>query len=378
MKVLSLGILIALSQTLCGQTYVEQLPYELQSFRLMPYLLEGQDLEEVSQNIAKYIQTVIPPDEIGVLQLDHLARLITAKFGFINNSEAERKAATGIMLGFYQAGIPAAASWLGASGFFKDLLLKIQSLPGLSPLALRLLKYKPDLAADPYLLHTIMASGSPSLIRYVVNRDDLRPILTRKADGLKNVPLAYVFPIKDPEIDLILREAFDNRTLDKARSSVNIWYSSEVVKTLLKNAFNKPEDFLRVLSLIYPKPHFFDTDPTYNLLNLRNDQGETVLMKLIEYRDKYTDSEDSLDATKARSLVDYLIKNTDINATDLRGKTALIKATQKRDFEAVGLLLGLGADPFHTDIYGISALNYARTEAIKQLFADKLGKRELV
>lgn len=57
-------------------------------------------------NIAKYVKTITPPDQITVPRLEHLASLITSKFATTTTTE--------IMLRLLGFGIPAADQWLRA------------------------------------------------------------------------------------------------------------------------------------------------------------------------------------------------------------------------------------------------------------------------
>ena len=117
------------------------------------------------------------------------------------------------------------------------------------------------------------------------------------------------------------------------------WQRMEDGAELLK-VFDNPQDLLKLLNAIYG-----DSQLAAHR-DLRNKAGETLLMKLIEYSDLYVDI---FDATEAATILRYLIANSDVNAADDQGETALIKATKKGDLSVIKLLLERGADSVHKD-----------------------------
>ena len=98
-------------------------------------------------------------------------------------------------------------------------------------------------------------------------------------------------------------------------------------------------------------------------------------MKLIEYRDLYVDAPGALDAAASDTILRYLISNSDVNAPNEQGETALIKATKKGDLADIKLLLERGAHIFYRDMNGKSALDYARGKPeIEEFFVKKLWR----
>ena len=137
----------------------------------------------------------------------------------------------------------------------------------------------------------------------------------------------------------------------------------------LLKVFDNPQDLLNLLKAIYG-----DSQLAAHR-DLRNQAGETLLMKLIEYRDLYVDAPGIFDATAAATILRYLIANSDVNAADDQGETALIKATKKGDLSDIKLLLDRGAHIFHKDTNGKSAFDYARGKPeIEEFFVNKLWR----
>ena len=137
----------------------------------------------------------------------------------------------------------------------------------------------------------------------------------------------------------------------------------------LLKVFDNPQELLKLLKAIYG-----DSQLAAHR-DLRNQAGETLLMKLIEYRDLYVDSAGIFDATVAANLLRYLVANSDVNAADDRGETALIKATKKSDLSDIKLLLDRGAHIFHKDTSGKSAFDYSRGKPeIEEFFVYKLWR----
>ncbi len=137
----------------------------------------------------------------------------------------------------------------------------------------------------------------------------------------------------------------------------------------LLKVFDNPKKLLKLLKAIYGDSQLGAHR------DLRNQAGETLLMKLIEYRDLYVDSAGIFDATVAANLLRYLVANSDVNAADDRGETALIKATKKSDLSDIKLLLDRGAHIFHKDTSGKSAFDYSRGKPeIEEFFVYKLWR----
>jgi ankyrin repeat protein len=119
------------------------------------------------------------------------------------------------------------------------------------------------------------------------------------------------------------------------------------------------------------------------VINLRNDRGETALIVAIQRRDDTwtgfllnqgadpnlaaRDGETPLIAA-ARigfmgALGDLLRMNAKVNAANRMGETALIVAVQNRHRDVVKVLLALGADPDKSDsAAGYSARDYAKRD----------------
>ena len=175
-----------------------------------------------------------------------------------------------------------------------------------------------------------------------------------------------VFPLHDPVKAVILAKAFGLRTLMAAgreRLYQNL-LSPETAEALLPHVFDKPDDLLELLSSdTTDQPFLYELRP-----DTRDYLGATVLMKLIEYKNFYTNS----DAGFASRALRFLIDRGNVNAVDALGETALIKAVRMEDLEAIRLLLHKGANVVHTDNRGMSAFDYARgNPAIEQLLSAK-------
>lgn len=366
MKILSLITLLAFGPTLSAmswekkpETYMELLPRDIPSYVLLPYLLEDTDSTRVIQSVAKYLKTVQRPDQITLQQVEELALLINAK---------TLRAPLHIMLLFFDSGIPAAREWLQTHADTDDIIILLKDFqvdpknPILQALVVPILKYdpklEPKLAANRLFLKAVMQSNFPSLIRYFVNREP-RVLL----------PLADAFPLRNPEIALILEKAFGLPALLTAEAEKKYRaedaFSLGVVKALMPTVFANPDNFVLLLKAAYDHSSTLRTNPEF--LNMRNDRGETILMKLIEYNRSYS-------ARAASNILIYrFIEDSDIHAKDSEGQTALIKAVKKVDLNAIKLLLARGADAFQTDVHGKNALDYARgSTAVKRLLAEQL------
>ena len=119
------------------------------------------------------------------------------------------------------------------------------------------------------------------------------------------------------------------------------------------------------------------------IINLRNDRGETALIVAIQHRDDTwtgfllnqgadpnlaaRDGETPLIAA-ARigymgALADLIRLRAKVDAANRRGETALIVAVQNRHRDVVKVLLALGADPDKADsAAGYSARDYAKRD----------------
>lgn len=75
------------------------------------------------------------------------------------------------------------------------------------------------------------------------------------------------------------------------------------------------------------------------------------------------------------ALKALLAAGADINATDIRGRTALIIAAQKENAVAVSALLKNNADPSIRDMYDYTALSYAENQEIIRLLVQA-GERK--
>ena len=189
-----------------------------------------------------------------------------------------------------------------------------------------------------YLLELHMNSLPTDSIQLLVDtlRDEF--IGTRLA-------LKKAFPLNDPEKTVIFAKAFGLQNLMRAFEASNVRhlpspFSLEATLALIPSAFNSPDLIMLLCKLIH-----------YNLLNtemlaLRNDQEETLLMKM----------SDNV------GVLNFLVHNSEVNAIDTRGETAMIKAVKKRNMKTASILIAHGGNAYLKDFSEKHALNYS-TEA---------------
>ena len=355
---LSPEVLIPGPSAVGSETGLEPLPRYIQCHLI--YLSHGVNVHIVVKNVVNYLKTLGIDKTITHQQLQPVVKHIATQFV---------RSPLDVLLLFYGSGIPAAKELLDRTPRIHEQLKELVTLGDFweyydEAFALPIFMHDPSLALDPNILVAAIKKDSPNLIRFLVQRPELRDAFTKRGPLGEYSPLAMAFPLVDAKT-FILAEAFDLRTLiaaGKQRFEDNLIYP-DVAQDLLPYVIDKPDDLIILLSLKY------NHEPYYWMgLKTRNEQGETVLMKLIEYRKKYTNS----DAALADEALRFLIDEGDINAVDGLGETALIKAIKNEDLEAIGLLLRKGANVLQTDNKGMSAFDCARGKpAIEQLLIAK-------
>jgi ankyrin repeat protein len=82
--------------------------------------------------------------------------------------------------------------------------------------------------------------------------------------------------------------------------------------------------------------------------------------------------EDGVGAAAAESVVDLLLSHgAEIDATDDRGRTALMTAAERGHAEVATMLIKRGADQAVRDKSGKSALDLAANESVRQALAAR-------
>jgi len=82
--------------------------------------------------------------------------------------------------------------------------------------------------------------------------------------------------------------------------------------------------------------------------------------------------EDGVGVRAAESVVDLLLSHgAQIDAVDDRGRTALMMAAELGHAEAVGVLIGRGADQTVRDKSGNTALDLAGNESVRRTLANR-------
>jgi ankyrin repeat protein len=82
--------------------------------------------------------------------------------------------------------------------------------------------------------------------------------------------------------------------------------------------------------------------------------------------------EDGVGANAAESVVDLLIsRGAEIDASDDRGRTALMMAAELGHAEVAAMLIGRGADRTIRDNSGKSALDLAANDSVRQALAAR-------
>ncbi len=347
-KKLSLAAAIALTPTL---------------FALMPivpdYLMRAPNVSHVVENVSNYLKKLKIAKISTPQQIKPVVEDIATRFGL---------APIDVLFLLHASGIRVEEQLIPEEP--EEL---VSTIPEGSAL--------PILALDPNILTAALKKGyPPGLIMFLVQWPEIREAITKRGPRGEDSPLAMVFPLHDPVKAVILAKAFGLRTLMAAgrdRGLAQNLLSLETAEALLPYVFDKPDDLLELLSShTTDKPFLFELRP-----DTRDYLGETVLMKLIQYKNFYTNS----DAAFAHKALRVLIHQGNVNAVDARGETALIKAVRMKDLGAIRLLLDKGANVAHTDNSGMSAFDYARgNPAIEQILSanvnavDALGETALI
>ena len=355
------------------QTYLELLPRDVLTCVILPSLLSDTDIMAAIRALVSYYKTLKGNQEIHSQQLELIATLIADRF---------HTTRTEVMLRFYGLGISEAERWLRArseitSATIKRLIEK-DGLRLAKDLVLPIYLYDPSFFSDPAFIKIVLRFGQPELLQALVQCPRINHLILKPWGTMS-----------EPQRSL-LRESYNDLTLERVRILVEafglkMWVSSglrhggvkrdfarfspEVVQYLISVAFKDSKDLAFLV-------HTFGCCMNPQMLDIRNERGETMLMKLVESRPAHTDHADEyllfLDRIHKKS-VRLLITHSNVNATDALGETALIKATKKGDLKVIGLLLDRGTDTFHSDARGLSAIDYARgNPPVQQLFADKL------
>ena len=372
MKLVSIAAaLIASTPTLLGiaithtkteeqpRTYLELLPEDVKSKALLYFLSTGDkkdDTEKIIGQVASYLKTSKIAQTITFNDLQPAALLIAKR---CKADPAE------VMLRLHALGITHAQNWRNlqtpqTNAALQKIIADFEKQKINKDLLLPILMDEPELALNPILLKSILSHGSVSLLRFLVKDPRRKQCMKTFIDSKS--PLSYAFPLVDTEKAQILIEAFDLTTLLAAAGQTRLTTKSEPAKILMRNSFEKPQEFLKLLSIFYRE------NMLPEMLNMHNDQGETLLMKLIEYRDLYDESPQSMQ--EALTLVRYLINTSKIHHADANGETALFVATKKNDFEVIKLLLEKGAKAHHKNCCSIEAFDCTDDPSVKQLFVS--------
>jgi hypothetical protein len=326
-------------------------------------LMQGQTILKACENVAKFLSSrKEPANHLTTVDLKNAATLIADHF---NTTDSEP------MLCFAGLQIPAALDWVQDDPQGRNELRtiyigsKCDRYACDSGLVLAILNSKPELAKDTQILRNAMRSDDLPLISYLVNRPDLRDLLTQQYSMHELAALCSAFPLRDPEKARILAKALGGGTVLRA---LNLEWtgliSADAQAAIMKESLNSPDDFLRIVhkTLLLKHPLHQGT------MELRDENGNTILMKFIEYRDKYTDS--GLASLSRQALCD-VIAASEVNAVNVSGETALIKATKKGDAEAIRLLLWRGANFYLCDNENNRAEDYARGNAnLEKVFQE--------
>ncbi len=355
------------------QTYLGLLPREVLTCVILPSLVRDKDIMVAIRALVSYYKTLKGDQEIHSEQLELIAALIADQFG---------KTRTEVMLRFYGLGISEAERWLRArsektSATIKGLIEK-DGIRLAKDLVLPIYLYDPSFFSDPVFITKVLRFGQPELLQALVQCPRINHLICQPC-GTMSEPQRSLLTASYNGLTLervrILVEAFGLKTWISSglrHGGINrdfARFSPEVVQYLISVAFKDSKDLAFLV-------HTFGGCMNHQMLDMRNERGETMLMKLIQNRPAHTDHADEYLLFLARihkKSVRLLITHSNLNAADALGETALIKATKKGDLEVIGLLLDSGADIFHSDACGLSAIDYVRgNPPFQQLFADKL------
>ncbi len=323
------------------------------------YFLSSSDkkdnIEKTLERVVSYLKTEKIDQTITFDELLPGALLIAKQY---KTDPAE------VMLRLYASGITHAQSWRNletpqTSAALQKIIADFEKHKINKDLLLPILMDEPEHALNPILLKSILSHSSANVLRFLVNDSKRKHCMLTLIDTKS--PLSHAFPLVDTEKAQILIEAFDLTTLLAAAGQTRLTKKSEPAKILMRSSFEKPQEFLKLLILFSQENMFAE------MLNMQNDQGTTLLMKLIEYRDRYNES---LAMQEALTLVRYLIDTSKIHHADANGETALIVATKKNDLEIIKLLLEKGAKPHHKNCCSIEAFDFTDNPSIKHLLVE--------
>jgi hypothetical protein len=360
---------------------------------LLRFLMHTQSVPLACENVGKLLLTLKQSaNDISEDEVVHAASLIGDLYGnsrafnqngfrFFepwNSDGTCRPSLTEPMLYFAGLAIPAARDWLDKKkpeviskimGDFK----RAKTFGGIvgyynvrPDLVLAILKFKPELARDQKILTQAIRANDKALLTYLVNHPAVKNLFIPKA-------LSRAFPLSDPDKAEVLVKAFGAGTLMSAspRDIRYIW--PQVLAVIMKESLDNKDDFFTVLDAIFLDDQWGLTDSLLaGILDVRNDKGETVLMKYIEYLEKYTTP---FLIEHSAYILNYLIRHTDVNAAHQQGETALIQATRNGEIVAVQLLIEQGAHLSHRDEWGNRAQDYAQGNPALEQFFDQLGKQ---
>ena len=206
----------------------------------------------------------------------------------------------------------------------------------------------PRLCANPlhleFLLEYHMNALSAECIRF------LATTLREEFVGAR-LALKKAFPLKDLEKALIFVEVFGYQELMRAfnTSGLQLPFSQEVAHGLIPAVLNDPAALITHLTR-----HIWQNMLRPEITALRNDQDETLLMKMSEY---FTNEKIDFDQA---GVLKFLATHSDVNAIDKKGETALIKAAKNRNSKAACLLLSHHANYSIKDSSGKDANDYAQ------------------
>lgn len=238
---------------------------------------------------------------------------------------------------------------------FKDLSAEEQ---------LRILIFNPASEETDSLLASLITDNprfcaNPSWLEFLLlfhmnalSADCIRLLATTLREEFvgPRMALQKVFPLNDLEKALIFVEVFGYQELMRVAGarSLQILFSQEVAQGLIPAIFDDREALIAHLTR-----YIYQNMLRPEIAALRNDQDETLLMKMSEY---FTNEKIDFDCA---GVLKFLATHSDVNAIDKKGETALIKAAKNRNSKTACLLLSHHANYSIKDSSGKDANAYA-------------------
>ena len=337
------------------ETYMEIAPRDITIRALLPFLIQKHTTAEACKNAVKLFLTLQKTvSDISIDEAEYAANVVAELH---KESLHYKKSLIEPMLFFGGLGIPAIPEWIldndVARDEFSEIMCDFKNGENVnSDLALALFKtwpeFVPQIAGNAKVLLRVVSSNNLDLISYLVNHPQIRvlfipygdmrsPVLLPVADMFTElIPLSGAFPLTDPRKASILTKAFGATTLLCSRPTVaSKLITAKAMIAIMKESLNDSNDFFTALHQLF----MYMDEFSHDTLDIRNERGETILMKLIEYRDRYAElAKTNWMMMKCPDLdknywlmLKYFAENADVNVADERGETALIKAIKKGD-----------------------------------------------